>query len=128
MIVSLLHIVYVAPVQCLQVNEAQLQDKSKNTILAAADDLVDTCQKALADSQDRLAAGEPLTGQAVLATWRDIRGINATLVVSRHRDLGILFKIFSKEVDLYQWRIPIEIPPPLNWSVEWTTDTADWCP
>ncbi|KAJ7931228.1 hypothetical protein B0H13DRAFT_2651575 [Mycena leptocephala] len=79
------------------VNEAQLQDKSKNTILAAADDLVGPYQKALADSQDRLAAGEPLTGQAVLITWRDIRGINATLVVSRHRDLGILFNILSKE-------------------------------
>ncbi|KAJ7287825.1 SNF2 family N-terminal domain-containing protein [Mycena rebaudengoi] len=110
------------------VTEAKLQDKNKGMILDVSDDIIDVCQKALKDNEDqkrsRLASGEPLTNaqksKAVLVTCRNVANINAETVISRHRDLRILFNILSEQSDPYSWSIPIEnIRPTLNWSGRW---------
>jgi chromodomain-helicase-DNA-binding protein 1 len=97
-------------------------------ILDVSDDIIDVCQKALKDNEDqkrsRLASGEPLTNaqksKAVLVTCRNVANINAETVISRHRDLRILFNILSEQSDPYSWSIPIEnIRPTLNWSGRW---------
>ncbi|KAJ7459517.1 hypothetical protein B0H11DRAFT_2316873 [Mycena galericulata] len=110
------------------VNESKLQDKNKGMIFDVADDIIDVCQKALKDNEDqkrsRLASGEPLTNaqksKAVLVTCRNVSNINAETVISRHRDLRILFNILSEQEDPYKWQIPIDnIRPTLNWSGRW---------
>ncbi|KAJ6500142.1 SNF2 family N-terminal domain-containing protein [Mycena vitilis] len=110
------------------VAESKLQDKNKGMIFDVADDIIDVCNKALKDNEDqkrnRLASGEPLTNaqksKAVLVTCRNVSNINAETVISRHRDLRILFNILSEQDDPYKWQIPIEnIRPTLNWSGRW---------
>ncbi|KAJ6625459.1 transcription regulator [Mycena sp. CBHHK59/15] len=110
------------------VTESKLQDKNKGMILDVADDIIDFCTKALKDNEDqkrsRLASGEPLTNaqksKAVLVTCRNVSNINAETVISRHRDLRILYNILSELEDPYKWSIPIEnIRPTLNWSGRW---------
>ncbi|KAJ6587088.1 SNF2 family N-terminal domain-containing protein [Mycena vulgaris] len=110
------------------VTESKLQDKNKGMIFDVADDIIDVCTKALKDNEDqkrtRLASGEPLTNaqksKAVLVTCRNVSNINAETVISRHRDLRILFNILSEQEDPYKWQIPIDnIRPTLNWSGRW---------
>ncbi|KAJ7647122.1 SNF2 family N-terminal domain-containing protein [Roridomyces roridus] len=110
------------------VNESKLQDKNKDMILDVADDIIEVCQKALKDNEDqkrtRLASGEPLTNaqksKAVLVTCRNVSNINAETVISRHRDLRILYNILVDQDDPYKWQIPIDnIRPTLNWSGRW---------
>ncbi|KAJ7188010.1 SNF2 family N-terminal domain-containing protein [Mycena filopes] len=110
------------------VTESKLQDKNKGMIFDVADDIIDVCNKALKDNEDqkrsRLASGEPLTNaqksKAVLVTCRNVANINAETVISRHRDLRILYNILSEQDDPYKWQIPIEnIRPTLNWSGRW---------
>ncbi|KAJ7217880.1 SNF2 family N-terminal domain-containing protein [Mycena pura] len=110
------------------VTEAKLQDKNKGMILDVADDILDVCNKALKDSEDqkrsRLASGDPLTNaqksKAVLVTCRNVANINAETVVSRHRDLRILYNVLVEFEDPYTWQIPIDnIRPTLNWSGRW---------
>ena len=71
-------------------------------------------------------AGETLTNaqksKAVLVTYRGVANINAETVLSRHRDLQILFKYLDplNDDEQYNWQIPIEnIRPTLNWSGRW---------
>jgi len=74
----------------------------------------------------RVAAGETLTtaqkSKAVLVTYRNVGNINAETVLSRTRDLCILYNHlsgFSTE-EIYNWVIPIDnIRPTLNWSGRW---------
>ncbi|KAJ7178362.1 chromodomain-helicase DNA-binding protein [Mycena crocata] len=110
------------------VTESKLQDKNKGMIFDVADDIIDVCAKALKDNEDqkrnRLASGEPLTNaqksKAVLVTCRNVSNINAETVISRHRDLRILYNILSEHDDPYKWQIPIDnIRPTLNWSGRW---------
>ena len=97
-------------------------------ILDVADDIIDICAQAVKDSEDqkrlRIASGETLTNaqksKAVLVTCRGVNNINAETVLSRHRDLCILYNILSELEDPYKWHIPIEnIRPTLNWSGRW---------
>ncbi|KAK7005747.1 ATP-dependent DNA helicase [Favolaschia claudopus] len=116
------------------VAESKLQDKNKGMIIDVADDIIDVCNKALKDHEDqkrtRIASGDPLTNaqksKAILVTCRNVANINAETVVSRHRDLRILFSILSEVENPYMWEIPIEnIRPTLNWSGRWgPTDDA----
>ncbi|KAF7376349.1 Chromodomain helicase hrp3 [Mycena sanguinolenta] len=110
------------------VTESKLQDKNKGMILDVADDIIDVCNKALKDNEDqkrnRQATGEPLTNaqksKAVLVTCRNVSNINAETVISRHRDLRILYNILSEVDNPYSWQIPLEnIRPTLNWSGRW---------
>jgi chromodomain-helicase-DNA-binding protein 1 len=58
--------------------------------------------------------------KAVLVTCRNVSNINAETVISRHRDLRILFNILSEVDNPYTWQIPLEnIRPTLNWSGRW---------
>jgi chromodomain-helicase-DNA-binding protein 1 len=111
------------------VNEAKLQNKNKGMMLDVADDIIELCDRAvnenLAQKRARLAAGETLTNaqksKAVLVTCRNVNNINAETVLSRHRDLRILYNhLHELGDDIYEWQIPIEnIRPTLNWSGRW---------
>lgn len=95
-----------------------------------SDDIIDLCVKAVeennAEKRARIEAGETLTNaqksKAVLVTYRGVNNINAETVLSRHRDLQILFKYLDpiSQDDMYNWTIPIDnIRPTLNWSGRW---------
>ncbi|KAF8894043.1 transcription regulator [Infundibulicybe gibba] len=110
------------------VTESKLQDKHKPLMLSVSDEIIDICAQAVKDSEDqkraRIAAGETLTNaqksKAVLVTCRGVGNINAETVLSRHRDLRILYNLLSDLEDPYKWSIPIEnIRPTLNWSGRW---------
>ncbi|CAA7261700.1 unnamed protein product [Cyclocybe aegerita] len=110
------------------VAEAKLQDKNKGMILDVSDDIIEICSQAVKDSEEqkrlRVASGETLTNaqksKAVLVTCRGVGNINAETVLSRHRDLRILYNILSELDDPYKWVIPIDnIRPTLNWSGRW---------
>lgn len=97
-------------------------------ILDIADEILDICTQAVKESEDqkrsRIAAGETLTNaqksKAVLVTCRGVGNINAETVISRFRDLRILFTHLSELPDPYKWSIPIDnIRPTLNWSGRW---------
>jgi chromodomain-helicase-DNA-binding protein 1 len=97
-------------------------------MLEVADEIIDICAQAVKDSEDqkrsRIEAGERLTdaqkSKAVLVTCRGVGNINAETVLSRNRDLRILYAVLSDLDDPYKWRIPIEqIRPTFNWSVRW---------
>ncbi|TFK44392.1 SNF2 family N-terminal domain-containing protein [Crucibulum laeve] len=110
------------------VNESKLQDKNKGMMLDVADEIIEICAQAVKENEDqkrtRIAAGETLTNaqksKAVLVTCRGVGNINAETVLSRNRDLRILYNILSELDDPYKWSIPIEnIRPTLNWSGRW---------
>lgn len=97
-------------------------------LLDVADEIIDICAQAVKENEEfkraRIAAGETLTNaqksKAVLVTCRGVGNINAETVLSRHRDLQILYNILSELDDPYKWTIPIDnIRPTLNWSGRW---------
>ncbi|GLB37603.1 putative DUF4208 [Lyophyllum shimeji] len=110
------------------VTEAKLQDKNRGMMLDVADEIIEICAQAMKESEEqkrsRVAAGETLTNaqksKAVLVTCRGVGNINAETVLSRNRDLKILYNILSELDDPYKWMIPIDnIRPTLNWSGRW---------
>ncbi|KNZ72917.1 Chromodomain helicase hrp3 [Termitomyces sp. J132] len=110
------------------VSDAKLQDKNRGMMLDVADEILEICADAVKESEEqkrlRLAAGETLTNaqksKAVLVTCRGVGNINAETVLSRHRDLRILYSILSEVDDPYKWSLPMEnIRPTLNWSGRW---------
>ncbi|KAG6833521.1 hypothetical protein H0H87_005172 [Tephrocybe sp. NHM501043] len=110
------------------VGEAKLQDKNRGMMLDVSDEIINICAQALQESEQqkrqRLAAGETLTNaqksKAVLVTCRGVGNINAETVISRHRDLRILYDILSELDDPYKWTLPMDnIRPTLNWSGRW---------
>ena len=93
-----------------------------------ADDILEICRQAVQEAEDqkraRLASGETLTNaqksKAVLVTCRGVGNINAETVLSRFRDLRILYDVLRDVDDVYNWMIPIDnIRPTLNWSGRW---------
>lgn len=110
------------------VAESKLQDKNRGMIVDVADEIIEVCAQAVKENEDqkrtRLAAGETLTNaqksKAVLVTCRGVSNVNAETVLSRSRDLRILYNILSDVDDPYKWSIPIDnIRPTLNWSGRW---------
>ncbi|KAI0775711.1 SNF2 family N-terminal domain-containing protein [Trametes elegans] len=112
------------------VNEAKLTEKNRGMIQDTADDIIELCARAVeennAEKRARIEAGETLTNaqksKAVLVTYRGVNNINAETVLSRHRDLQILFKYLDPipPEEMYNWSIPIDnIRPTLNWSGRW---------
>ncbi|KAF8973120.1 transcription regulator [Flammula alnicola] len=110
------------------VAESKLQDKNKGMMFDVAEEIIEICAQAVKDSEEqkrlRVASGETLTNaqksKAVLVTCRGVGNINAETVLSRHRDLRILYNILSELDDPYKWSIPIDnIRPTLNWSGRW---------
>ena len=108
--------------------EAKLVDKNKAMITETSDEIIDLCEQEVernnSEKRARVAAGETLTNaqksKAVLVTYRGVGNINAETVLSRHRDLRILYDYLSVLPDPYLWELPIEnIRPTLNWSGRW---------
>lgn len=109
-------------------NDCKLSDKNKGMIMDLYDELLSVCDQAVEEAEHqkkaRAAAGEVLTpaqkSKAVLVTFRKVSNINAETVVSRCRDLKLLYSYLHPLNDPYSWRIPIEnIRPTLNWSGRW---------
>lgn len=105
-----------------------MQDKNRGMIIDTADDIVELCSRAVEENNSekraRIEAGETLTNaqksKAVLVTYRNVGNINAETVLSRHRDLQVLFRALSDLEDPYTWSMPVEnIRPTLNWSGRW---------
>lgn len=98
-------------------------------IIDTSDDIIELCARAVdennAEKRARIEAGETLTNaqksKAVLVTYRNVGNINAETVLSRHRDLRILYDYLSPLGDgVYDWQLPIDnIRPTLNWSGRW---------
>lgn len=97
-------------------------------LLDVAEEIIEACAQAVRESEDqkrsRVAGGETLTNaqksKAVLVTCRGVSNINAETVLSRNRDLRILYNILSELDDVYNWSIPVDnIRPTLNWSGRW---------
>lgn len=113
----------------LKVEEAKLKDKDKGMIKDVCDEILDMCTKAVEENEGqkraKIAAGETLTNaqktKAVLVTYRNVGNINAETVVSRFRDLRILYNhLKDLSDDIYDWALPVEnIRPTLNWSGRW---------
>jgi chromodomain-helicase-DNA-binding protein 1 len=111
------------------VEESKLKDKDKGMIKDVVDEIIDMCTRATeeneAQKRARQEAGEILTNaqktKAVLVTYRNVGNINAETVVSRNRDLRILFNHLKDLGDeVYDWQLPVEnIRPTLNWSGRW---------
>ena len=108
--------------------EAKLQDKNKGMILEGSDQIIDLCEQEVernnAEKRQKAASGEQLTNaqksKAVLVTYRGVGNINAETVLSRNRDLRILYDYLIQLPDPYLWELPIEnIRPTLNWSGRW---------
>ena len=76
-----------------------MQDKNRGMITDTADDIIELCAKAVEEANNekraRMMAGETLTNaqksKAVLVTYQNVGNINAETVLSRHRDLQILY-------------------------------------
>jgi chromodomain-helicase-DNA-binding protein 1 len=112
------------------VEEAKLKDKDRGMIRDTVDEIISMCTHAVDDNEaqkrERQAAGETLTNaqksKAVLVTYRNVNNINAETVVSRNRDLRILYDHLHQlaDDDLYDWAIPSDnIRPTLNWTPRW---------
>ncbi|KAF8740791.1 hypothetical protein AX14_007167 [Amanita brunnescens Koide BX004] len=110
------------------VKESKLQDKNRGMLLNVSDEIIELCRQAVKENEDRKVAiastGGTLTNaqksKAVLVTYRGVSSINAETVVTRYRDLRLLYTILSDEEDSYKWSIPVEnIRPTLNWSGRW---------
>ncbi|KAF9075433.1 SNF2 family N-terminal domain-containing protein [Rhodocollybia butyracea] len=110
------------------VTESKLQDKNKGMILDVSDDIIQICEQAVKDNEDqkrnKINSGETLTNaqkaKAVLVTCRGVGNINAETVISRNKDLRILFETLMNVDDPYKWSIPVDnIRPTLNWSGRW---------
>ncbi|TFK54148.1 transcription regulator [Heliocybe sulcata] len=110
------------------VQESKLQNKDRGMIYDVSDDIVDLCTRAVdennAQKRARVEAGETLTNaqksKAVLVTYRNVGNINAETVVSRTRDLKILYDYMQRQDNVYEWELPVEnVRPVLNWSGRW---------
>ncbi|EPS97739.1 hypothetical protein FOMPIDRAFT_38562 [Fomitopsis schrenkii] len=110
------------------VTEAKLQDKNRGMIMDTSDEIVELCARAVEESntekRERMAAGETLTNaqksKAVLVSYKNVGNINAETVLSRHRELRILYDYLKDLPDVYQWQIPVDnVRPTLNWSGRW---------
>jgi len=97
-------------------------------ILDVSDEIIEICSDAVREAEEhkrlKVASGETLTNaqksKAVLVTCRGVGNINAETVLSRHRDLRILYDTLSPLDDPYKWSIPVDnIRPTLNWSGRW---------
>lgn len=99
-------------------------------MIELADDIVELCDSAVkeneASKRARAASGETLTpaqkSKAVLVTFRNVGNINAETLLSRTRDLKVLYDQLKdlSDDEVYNWSIPVDnIRPTLNWSGRW---------
>jgi chromodomain-helicase-DNA-binding protein 1 len=111
-----------------QAKEAKLEDKNRSVIIETCDDIIETCQQALAAHREAKAkaANEGVIGpkaKAVLVNFRNVGSINAETVVSRFHELRILIQNLSQIENPLQWRLPTDsIRPTLNWTCKWGPD------
>ena len=100
-------------------------------IIDTADDIIELCARAVEENNTekraRIAAGETLTNaqksKAVLVAYNNVGNINAETVLSRSKDLRILYEYLepaNRASAVYDWELPMDnIRPTLNWSGRW---------
>lgn len=116
------------------IKEGKLQDKNRQVLYQISDELVKTCEEAVAEHQafmkGKQERGEEISSalrqKAVLVSCRGITGINAETVLIRHYDLRLLAETLDNVEDPLQWRVPSEhLKATLNWAGGWdATDDA----
>lgn len=133
------------------VKEAQLEGKERLVVVETADRLLKACKQAVKEfkSQTSVAApatpteppptpageeGEGETGakeggakkapvsRIAHVDFEGVKGINATQICDRHRELRVLAEHLSSVSDLKKFRLTGDtLKPPTNWACQWTT-------
>ena len=116
------------------IKEGKLQDKNRQVLYQISDELVKTCEDAVAEHnafmKGKQERGEEISSalrqKAVLVSCRGITGINAETVLIRHYDLRLLAETLDNVDEPLQWRVPSEhLKATLNWAGGWdATDDA----
>ncbi|SPO43260.1 probable CHD1 - transcriptional regulator [Moesziomyces antarcticus] len=110
------------------IKEGKLQDKNRQVLYQISDELVKTCEDAVAEHnafmKGKQERGEEISSalrqKAVLISCRGITGINAETVLIRHYDLRLLAETLDNVDDPLQWRVPSEhLKATLNWAGGW---------
>lgn len=110
------------------IKEGKLQDKNRQVLYQISDELVKTCEDAVAEHnafmKGKQERGEEISSalrqKAVLVSCRGITGINAETVLIRHYDLRLLAETLDNVEDPLQWRVPSEhLKATLNWAGGW---------
>ncbi|CDW93627.1 hypothetical protein [Sporisorium scitamineum] len=110
------------------IKEGKLQDKNRQVLYQISDELVKTCEDAVADHQafmkGKQERGEEISSalrqKAVLVACRGITGINAETVLIRHYDLRLLAETLDNVEEPLEWRVPSEhLKATLNWAGGW---------
>uniref|UniRef100_V5ETJ6 Chromatin remodelling complex ATPase chain n=1 Tax=Kalmanozyma brasiliensis (strain GHG001) TaxID=1365824 RepID=V5ETJ6_KALBG len=110
------------------IKEGKLQDKNRQVLYQISDELVKTCEDAVAEHQafmkGKQERGEEISSalrqKAVLVSCRGITGINAETVLIRHYDLRLLSETLDNAEEPLDWRVPSEhLKATLNWAGGW---------
>ncbi len=110
------------------IKEGKLQDKNRQVLYQISDELVKTCEDAVAEHnafmKGKQERGEEISSalrqKAVLVSCRGITGINAETVLIRHYELRLLAETLDNVDDPLQWRVPSEhLKATLNWAGGW---------
>nr|CDI57192.1 probable CHD1-transcriptional regulator [Melanopsichium pennsylvanicum 4] len=110
------------------IKEGKLQDKNRQVLYQISDELVKTCEDAVAEHnafmKGKQERGEEISSalrqKAVLVSCRGITGINAETVLIRHYDLRLLAETLDNAEGPLQWRVPCEhLKATLNWAGGW---------
>lgn len=110
------------------IKEGKLQDKNRSVLFQISDELVKTCEDAVAEHQafmkGKQERGEEISSalrqKAVLVSCRGITGINAETVLIRHYELRLLAETLDNIEDPLEWRVPSEhLKATLNWAGGW---------
>ncbi|TKY86338.1 hypothetical protein EX895_004487 [Sporisorium graminicola] len=110
------------------IKEGKLQDKNRQVLYQISDELVKTCEDAVAEHQafmkGKQERGEEISSalrqKAVLVACRGITGINAETVLIRHYDLRLLAETLDNVEEPLEWRVPSEhLKATLNWAGGW---------
>ncbi|KAJ9475213.1 Chromo domain-containing protein 1 [Pseudozyma hubeiensis] len=110
------------------IKEGKLQDKNRSVLYQISDELVKTCEDAVAEHQSFMKGkqerGEEISSalrqKAVLVSCRGITGINAETVLIRHYELRLLSETLDNVEEPLDWRVPSEhLKATLNWAGGW---------
>ncbi|RUS20096.1 SNF2 family N-terminal domain-containing protein [Endogone sp. FLAS-F59071] len=115
------------------VADAELEGKNSVILLALADELMTTCETAIAehgrnrgesnddgDTNEDSKTVKVNCKKAVLIKFKGVNNINAGQVVGRAMDLKVLADHLSSMAHLEDFRLPITLKPVQTWTCDWT--------
>jgi chromodomain-helicase-DNA-binding protein 1 len=112
-----------------QILEGKLENKNREVMFEACDELIQICENAITQHKEemkaRQAAGETITSamrqKAVLVSFRNISSINAETTAYRWTELAVVDQHLRRVPNPLKWAVPAEMKPTMNWSVPWST-------